>query len=67
MVGVMRLLVCGGLFVAGYYLGRQAHRLQSSQDQQDATDMPGQSVAGSESGDAAAAEKASGGLGRRRT
>ena len=33
MVGFMRLLVCGGLFVAGYYLGRQSIRMELDRDQ----------------------------------
>ncbi len=41
MVGFMRLLVCGGLFVAGYYLGRQAHRLEVQQDLGDPSDPLG--------------------------
>jgi len=40
MVGFMRLLVCGGLFVAGYYLGRQSCRLESQMDQADAPEQP---------------------------
>lgn len=47
MMGFMRLLVCGGLFVAGYYLGRQSCRLESQMDQADAPGQPG-AVAGSE-------------------
>ena len=35
MVGFMRLLVCGGLFVAGYYLGRQSYRLELAQNPDD--------------------------------
>ena len=41
MVGFVRLLVCGGLFVAGYYLGRQSHRLESQQNLADASAQPG--------------------------
>ena len=41
MVGFMRLLVCGGLFVAGYYLGRQSHRLEEQQDLGDPSDPLG--------------------------
>jgi len=33
MVGFVRLLVCGGLFAAGYYLGRQSCRLESEQNE----------------------------------
>jgi hypothetical protein len=33
MIGFVRLVVCGGLFAAGYYLGRQSCRLESEQDQ----------------------------------
>lgn len=33
MNGLVRLVVCGGLFAAGYYLGRQSCRLESEQDQ----------------------------------
>lgn len=40
MVGFMRLLVCGGLFVAGYYLGRQSCRLESQMDQVDVPERP---------------------------
>ena len=42
MVGLMRLPVCGGLFVAGHYRGRQSLRLES---QQDPADAPGESGA----------------------
>lgn len=33
MLSVMRVLVCGGLFAYGYYLGRQSCRLELLQDQ----------------------------------
>lgn len=36
MTSVVRLLVCGGMFVAGYLLGRQSVRLELQQDQNDA-------------------------------
>lgn len=35
MGSFMRMVVCGGLFVAGYYLGRQSCRLELQQDQPD--------------------------------
>ena len=35
MGSFMRMVVCGGMFVAGYYLGRQSYRLESEQDQPD--------------------------------
>jgi hypothetical protein len=38
MTSVVRLLVCGGMFIAGYLLGRQSYRLELQQDQYDATD-----------------------------
>ena len=41
MAGFLRLLVCGGLFVAGYYLGRQSYRLESQQDFTEAPEQPG--------------------------
>ncbi len=53
MVGFARLLVCGGLFVAGYYLGRQSYRLESNQDLTDPQE-PLDAVADSE--EAAATE-----------
>ena len=53
MVGFMRLLVCGGLFVAGYYLGRQSLRLESEQDLADPHGSPG---AVADSDEAAATE-----------
>ena len=40
MVGFLRLLVCGGLFAAGYYLGRQSCRMESEQDQSGIFDEP---------------------------
>ena len=40
MGSLMRLVVCGGLFVAGYYLGRQSYRLESQQDQPDMFEDP---------------------------
>ena len=40
MTSVVRLLVCGGMFVAGYILGRQSVRLELQQDQYDAFDEP---------------------------
>jgi hypothetical protein len=36
MTSVVRLLVCGGVFVAGYLLGRQSYRLELEQGQYDA-------------------------------
>lgn len=33
MMSIMRLLVCGGLFAFGYYLGRQSSRLELLQGQ----------------------------------
>jgi len=41
MGSLMRMVVCGGLFVAGYYLGRQSYRLESQQDQPDMFEDPG--------------------------
>ena len=38
MGSLLRLAVCGGLFVAGYYLGRQSFRLELQRDLQDAFD-----------------------------
>lgn len=32
MSGFLRLVVCGGLFVAGYYLGRRSCQMESEQD-----------------------------------
>ncbi|MGB5253012.1 MAG: hypothetical protein WBN68_09840 [Sedimenticolaceae bacterium] len=40
MTSVVRLLVCGGMFVAGYLLGRQSYRLELQKDQYDAIDDP---------------------------
>ena len=40
MGSLMRMVVCGGLFVAGYYLGRQSYRLESQQDQPDMFEDP---------------------------
>lgn len=43
MVGFVRLVVCGGLFVAGYYLGRQSCRLEMElrRYQQEDVEKPG--------------------------
>ena len=41
MAGFMRLLVCGGLFVAGYYLGRQAYRLELERELSDLPEQAG--------------------------
>ncbi len=40
MGSLMRMVVCAGMFVAGYYLGRQSYRLESQQDQPDMFDGP---------------------------
>jgi hypothetical protein len=40
MGSLLRLAVCGGLFVAGYYLGRQSYRLELQRELQDAFDGP---------------------------
>lgn len=40
MTSVVRLLVCGGMFVAGYFLGRQSVRMELQQDQYDTFDEP---------------------------
>ena len=39
MIGFMRLLVCGGLFAAGYYLGRQSYRLEVERGQSDLSEQ----------------------------
>jgi hypothetical protein len=41
MAGFMRLLVCGGLFVAGYYLGRRSHLFESQQNLEDTPEDEG--------------------------
>lgn len=40
MIGFMRLVVCGAIFAAGYYLGRQSYRMESEQDQPDIFEDP---------------------------
>jgi hypothetical protein len=40
MGSLLRLAVCGGLFVAGYYLGRQSYRLELQRELQNAFDGP---------------------------
>ena len=40
MTSILRLLVCGGVFVAGYLLGRQSYRLELQQAQYDALKDP---------------------------
>ena len=40
-MSIMRLLVCGGLFALGYYLGRQSSRLESFQGQSEELGNPG--------------------------
>lgn len=40
MMSILRLVLCGGLFVAGYYLGRQSCRLESLQDQGEGFEHP---------------------------
>lgn len=35
MISILRLVVCGGLFAFGYYLGRKSSRLESLQGQPD--------------------------------
>jgi hypothetical protein len=57
MGSLLRLAVCGGLFVAGYYLGRQSFRLELQRDLQDAFDE----VDGSEPGIAEPDERDAGG------
>lgn len=41
MISILRLVVCGGLFAFGYYLGRKSSRLESLQDQTDAFENSG--------------------------
>lgn len=39
-MSILRLLVCGGLFAAGYYLGRQSCRLEFHQGQGEGFEQP---------------------------
>ncbi len=57
MGGFVRLLVCGGLFVAGYYLGRQSLRLESQEELVDSYGSPGDAA---DSDEAAATENEGG-------
>lgn len=43
---IIRLVVCGGLFAFGYYLGRQSTRLELLQGQSEEFENPGQANEG---------------------